>query len=153
MPFRLDERFQANSKVANQRHLTILNVRSRYIMPGFSLTACLSLAACDVPTASIDPPELNPHPSQGVTLYVSAPESLKVRVAAYYRVGHWLGLGGGGGEYCGHSRKAKHDQQNGKNSGRHQCLLRSSERGITVCRCCWEGAIHTRGIFSSQPPI
>jgi hypothetical protein len=75
-------------------------VHSRNILPGFSLIACLSVAACG-PTTSVDPPELNPHPSQGVTLYVSAPESLKVRVGASYRVGHWLGLFGGGGEYCG----------------------------------------------------
>jgi hypothetical protein len=76
-------------------------VHGRNILPGFSLIACLWLAACDGPTTSVDPPDLNPHPSRGVTLYVSAPESLKVRVGASYHVGHWLGIFGGGGEYCG----------------------------------------------------
>jgi hypothetical protein len=50
---------------------------------------------------AVDPPELNPHPVQRVQLYVSAAPSLKVRVGADYRIGSWLGLFGGGGEYCG----------------------------------------------------
>ncbi len=78
--------------------MALLNGRN--ILPGFPLITCLSLAACG-PTTSVDPPELNPHPTQRVTLYISAPESLKVRVGANYSVGHWLGLFGGGGEYCG----------------------------------------------------
>ena len=81
------------------RH-TVAISGSTLAAPAFSLIAFLSLAACG-PTTSVEPPELNPHPAQGVTLYVSAPESLKVRVGASYGVGHWLGLFGGGGEYCG----------------------------------------------------
>jgi hypothetical protein len=83
-------------------------MHSRNILPGFSLLACLSVAAYE-PTTSVDPPELNPRPTQGVTLYLSAPESLKVRVGANYSVGHWLGVFGGGGEYCGPDVNAPRD--------------------------------------------
>jgi hypothetical protein len=49
----------------------------------------------------VDPPKLNPRPSQHVKLNVIAAPSLNVRVGASYRIGFWLGLLGGGGEYCG----------------------------------------------------
>src|ERR1700743_751493 len=50
---------------------------------------------------TVVPPEFNLHPVQRVQLYVSVPPSHKVRVGADYRIGSWLGLFGGGGEYCG----------------------------------------------------
>jgi hypothetical protein len=70
-----------------------------------ALMACLFLTGCvnqnDTTDKSVDPPELNPHPTQRVRLYVTAPPSLKVSVGAVYRIGTWLGMIGGGGVYCG----------------------------------------------------
>src|SRR5271165_6175493 len=68
-----------------------------------------ALESANAEDSSVDPPERNPHPTQRVELHVSAPPSLKVRVGADYRVGTWLGMFGGGGEYCGPDVNARGD--------------------------------------------
>ncbi|HTV94786.1 MAG TPA: hypothetical protein VME42_02260 [Steroidobacteraceae bacterium] len=74
------------------------------------LVGCLSLAGgTNADDSSVDPPERNPHPTQRVELHVSAPPSLKIRIGADYRVGTWLGMFGGGGEYCGPDVHARPD--------------------------------------------
>lgn len=72
------------------------------ILAGACVMISLALAACtNGDDVSVDPPKLNPRPSQHVKLNVIAAPSLNVRVGASYRIGFWLGLLGGGGEYCG----------------------------------------------------
>jgi hypothetical protein len=78
-------------------------------------SACLvswfSVASCtNADDSAVDPPERNPHPTQRVALNVSAPPSLKIRLGADYRVGTWLGVFGGGGEYCGPDVHARPDE-------------------------------------------
>jgi len=72
---------------------------------GIALLACLFLMGCvnqnDNTDKSVEPPEVNLHPTQRVKLHVTAPSSLKVSVGAVYRIGTWLGMIGGGGVYCG----------------------------------------------------
>jgi hypothetical protein len=70
------------------------------ILAGASLIACLSLAGC-TNDESVDPPKQNEHAKQRVQLHVTAPAGLNLRVGATYRIGFWLGMFGGGGEYCG----------------------------------------------------
>ena len=67
-----------------------------------TLVASIAVSGCTkMNDHSVTPPQLNPHPVQRVQLYVQAPPDLKVRVGADYRIGFWLGMLGGGGEYCG----------------------------------------------------
>jgi hypothetical protein len=85
-------------------------MRSHMMLPSAFLLGWLSLAGCtDADDSSVDPPERNPHPTQRVELHVSAPPSLKIRLGADYRVGTWLGMFGGGGEYCGPDVHARPD--------------------------------------------
>jgi hypothetical protein len=60
---------------------------------------------------AVDPPEINPHRLERVTLQVTASPTLSVRFAATYRPGTWLGLVGGGGTYCG-SEEERHPGPN-----------------------------------------
>ena len=77
----------------------------RSALTGIVLLACLFLSGCvnqnDNTDKSVEPPEVNLHPTQRVKLHVTAPSSLKVSVGAVYRIGTWLGMIGGGGVYCG----------------------------------------------------
>jgi hypothetical protein len=50
---------------------------------------------------AVDPPVLNPKPVERVNLDVTAPASLDVHLVAIYEIGHWLGIIGGGGTFCG----------------------------------------------------
>jgi hypothetical protein len=70
------------------------------MLAGAALIAWSSLSGC-AGDESVDPPTPNPRPTQRVKLYVTAPPGLNVRVGVNYRIGYWLGLFGGGGEYCG----------------------------------------------------
>jgi hypothetical protein len=67
------------------------------LVVALSASACMKMSDAN----AVDPPELNPHRLERVSLHVTVSPALSVRFAATYRIGTWLGLMGGGGRYCG----------------------------------------------------
>ncbi len=90
--------------------MIVVAMRSHKQLASAFLVGWLSVAGCtNADDSAVDPPERNPHPTHRVELNVSAPPSLKIRLGADYRVGTWLGMFGGGGEYCGPDVHARPD--------------------------------------------
>lgn len=79
------------------------------LVASLSAPGCTKMNEDAVDPHTVDPPELNPDPIQRVQLFVSAPATLNVRLGADYRIGFWLGMMGGGGEYCGPDVDAPRD--------------------------------------------
>jgi len=90
--------------------MTVVDMWCHNRMASAFLMGWLFLGGCtNADDSAVDPPERNPHPTQRVALNVSAPPSLNIRLGADYRVGTWLGMFGGGGEYCGPDVHARPD--------------------------------------------